>query len=68
MLHTKFQVSKPSGSGKKIFEYFSMNYYGWNLHVGPLARGHLGLWDLHLKKLGRVALGHATYQISNKWF
>ena len=29
---------------KKIFEYFSMHFYGLNL--GPLLRGHLGPWDL----------------------
>ena len=50
---------------KKIFEKFSMYFYGSNL--GPLARGHLGPWDLGLNKLGRSALGNATYQISNIW-
>ena len=47
---------------KKIFLIY---FYGSNL--GPLARGHLGLWDLHLNKLGRGALGNATYPISNIW-
>ena len=50
---------------KKIFEYFSMYFYGLNLR--PLTRGHLGPWDLHLNKLGRGPLGNATYQISNIW-
>ena len=50
---------------KKIFEYFSMHFYGLNLR--PLTRGHLGPWDLHLNKLGRGPLGNATYQISNIW-
>ena len=50
---------------KKIFEYFSMYFYGLNLR--PLTRGHLGPWDLHLNKLGRDPLGNATYQISNIW-
>ena len=48
---------------KKIFEYFSMYFYGLNL--GPLASGHLRPWDLHLNKLCRGPLGYATYQISN---
>ena len=41
-----------------------MHFYGSNL--GPLARGHLGLWDLHLNKLGRGALGmlHTKFQTS----
>ena len=42
-----------------------MHFYGLNL--GPLARGHLGPWDLHLNKLGKGALANATYQISNIW-
>ena len=65
MLHTKFQASKPSGSEAEDFSIFSMYFYGLNL--GPLARGHLGLWDLHLNKLVRGELGNATYQISNIW-
>ena len=41
--------------------------YFFGLNLGPLARGHLGSWDLHLNKLGRGPLGNATYQISNIW-
>ena len=58
MLHTEFQASKPSGSEKKIFEYFSMYFYGSNLQ--SLARIHLGPWDLHLNKIGKGPLGNAT--------
>ena len=47
---------------KKIFEYFSKYFYGSNL--GPLARGHLGPWELNLNRLGRGLLGNATYNIS----
>ena len=65
MLHTKFQASEPSGSKEEDFLIYSIHFYGSNL--GPLARGHLGPWDLHLNKLGRGALGNATYQISNTW-
>ena len=36
---------------KKIFQYISVHYHGSNL--GPLARGHLGSWDLGLNKLGK---------------
>ena len=36
---------------KKIFEYISVHFYGLNLE--PLARGHLGPWDLGLNKLGK---------------
>ena len=57
MVHTKFQVSKPSGSEDEDFEYFSMYFYGSNLR--PLTRGHLGPWDLHLNKLGGSAIGIA---------
>ena len=62
MLHTQFQTSGLSGSEE---EDFLIHFYGSNL--GPLARGHLGPWDLHLNKLGRGALGNASYQISNIW-
>ena len=62
MLYTKFQASEPSGPEE---EDFLIYFYGSNL--GPLARGHLGPWDLHLNKLGRGALGNATYPISNIW-
>ena len=65
MLHTTFQTSGLSGSEEEDFLYISMRFYGSNL--GPLARGHLGPWDLHLNKLGRGALGNASYQISNIW-
>ena len=38
-----------------------MHFYGSNL--GPLARGHLGPWDLGLNKLGKGAPGNATYHM-----
>ena len=63
MLHTKFQTSGLSGSEEEDFKYISMHLYGSNL--GPLARGHLGPWDLGLNKLGKGAPGNATYQISS---
>ena len=63
MLHTKFQALKPSGSEEEDFEYISMHFYGLNL--GPLARGHLGPWDLGLNKLGKGPPCNATYQISS---
>ena len=65
MLYTKFQASEPSGSEEDFLTYISMHFYGSNLK--PLARGHLGPWDLHLNKLGRGALGNCTYPISNIW-
>ena len=37
-----------------------MHFYGSNL--GPLARDHLGPWDLGLNKLGKGAPSNATYQ------
>ena len=40
----------------KVIEYF-------NVKLGPLARGRLGPWNLHLKKFGKELLGNATYQI-----
>ena len=43
---------------KKIFEYFSTYFYDLNLE--PLARNHLGIWDLHLHKIGKGPLGNAT--------
>ena len=36
---------------KKSFQYISVHFHGSNL--GPLALGHLGSWDLGLKKLGK---------------
>ena len=64
MLYTKFQASEPSGSEEEDFLiYISMHFYGSNL--GPLARDHLGPWDLGLNKLGKGAPGNATYQISS---
>ena len=33
----------------------------------PLARGHLGPWDLGLNKLGKGPPGNATHQISSTW-
>ena len=63
MLVTEFQASKPSGSEEEDFEYFSMYFYGSNLQ--PLARSHLGPWDLHLNKIGKGPLGNATIQISS---
>ena len=50
---------------KKMFVYiFSMYFYGSNL--GPLARGQLDPWDLHLYKLGKGPLGmlHTKFQTS----
>ena len=58
MLVTEFQASKPSGLKKRIYEYFSMYFYGSNLQ--PLARSNLGPWDLHLNKIGKGSLGNAT--------
>ena len=70
MLHTIFKhLSQVVLKKKKNFEYFSIYFYGSNL--GPLGRGHLGPWGLHLNKLGRGALGRATYQFQTsvaKWF
>ena len=60
MQHNKFQASLSQVVLKKIFEYFSMFFYGLNLR--PLTRGHLGPWDLNLNKLGRGPLGNATCQ------
>ena len=37
MLHSKFQVYKPSGPEEDIFEYFSIYFY--DLNVGPHGRG-----------------------------
>ena len=48
---------------EKFFEYFSMYFYGSNLQ--PLARSHLGPWDLRLNKIGKGPLGNATNQISS---
>ena len=56
MLHTKFQVSKPSGSE---VDDFSMYFYGLNL--SPHSVGPCWIQDLHLNKLGKVLLGNATY-------
>ena len=50
---------------KKIFEWFSMYFYGSNL--GPLWPDHLGPWGLDLNKFGKRSLGNATYQISSIW-
>ena len=36
---------------KKVFEYFIS--ISMVLTLDPLARGHLGTWDLHLNKLGK---------------
>ena len=48
---------------KKIFQYISVHFYGSNL--GPLARDHLGPWDLRLNKLGKGPPSNASYQISS---
>ena len=48
---------------KKIFKYFSMYFYGWNLQL--VARSHLGPWDLHCNKIGKGPLGNATNQLSS---
>ena len=50
---------------KKIFQYISVHFHGSNL--GPLARGHLGSWDLGLNKLGKGPPSNATNQISSTW-
>ena len=63
MLHTKFPASKPRNSEEEDFLIFSMYFYGLNL--GPLPRGHLQTWHLHLNKLGKGPLGNAAYQISS---
>ena len=55
MSHTKFQVSETCGSETEDLEYFSTYFYG--SYLGPLARDHLGPWDLHLNKLGKGLLG-----------
>ena len=65
MLYTKFQASEPSGSDEEDFVIYFYAFLWSNLV--PLARGHLGPWDLHLNKLGRGALGNAIYPISNIW-
>ena len=56
MLHTKFQTTGSSGSE---VEDFLKYFYGSNF--GPLVRGHLGPWDLHLNKIGKGLLGNVTY-------
>ena len=48
---------------KKIFQYISVHFHGSNL--GPLARGHLGSWDLRLNKLGKGLPSNAINQISS---
>ena len=48
---------------KKIFQYISVHFHGLNL--GPLARGHLGSWDLGFNKLGKGPPSNATNQISS---
>ena len=60
MLVTEFKASKPSGSEE---EYFSIYFYG--LILQPLARSHLGPWDLYLNKIGKGPLGYATIKISS---
>ena len=65
MLYTKFQASEPSGSEEEDFLIYFYAFL-WFEPRTP-ARGHLGPWDLHLNKLGRGALGNATYPISNIW-
>ena len=63
MLHAKFQTSGPSGSEKEYFEYISMHFYGSNL--GPLVRGNLGSWGLHLNNLVKdhQAMLHIKFQV-----
>ena len=63
MLYTKFQASEPSGSEEEDFLIYFYAFLWFNL--GPLARDHLGPWDLGLNKLGKGAPGNATYQISS---
>ena len=50
---------------KKIFEYFSIYFYGSNLgHPGTRPSWTL---DVHLNKLGKITLDNATDQISSIW-
>ena len=63
MLYIKFRASEPSGSEDEDFLIYFYAFLWSNL--GPLARDHLGPWDLGLNKLGKGALGNATYQNSS---
>ena len=60
MIHTQFQASKPSGSEEEDFLIFFL-CISMVQTQDPLARGHLGPWDLHLIKLGKGPLGNAIY-------
>ena len=64
MIQTNFQALKASGSEGVFFEYFFMYFYGSNLR--PLARGHLGPWDLYLNNLVELyyAMLHTKFQTS----
>ena len=41
-----------------------MKKKAFDIFLGPLARSHIGPWDLHLNKLGKGLLGNDTYYIS----
>ena len=60
MQYNKFQASLSQVVLKKIFEYFSMYFYGLNL--GPPCLGPSWTCSLHLMKLGKGPQGNATYQ------
>ena len=45
---------------EKVFEYFSMNFYGSNQR--PPGPGYPRYWNLYLLKLGKGLQGKATYQ------
>ena len=65
MLHTKFQASEQSGSEE---EDFLMYFYAF-LWFERRTPGQRPSWTLgpSLNKLGRGALGNASYPISNIW-
>ena len=65
MLYTKFQASEPSGSDEEDFLIYFYAFL-WFEPRTPGQRPSL-TWDLHLNKLGRGALGNATYPISSIW-
>ena len=48
---------------KKIFEYFSMYFYGLNL--GPPGKEPTWILGPSLNKIGKGPLGNATYKISS---
>ena len=63
MRHIKFQAPGPRGSEKDFLNDFlciSM-VRTWD----PIARGHIGSWDLYSNKLGKRLPGDALYFISS---